>query len=98
MSVEEVLTKSDDKFLDESYDVTISGGNILLTGWRDGHNHIYLYGFDPANPLSGHATLTKQLTSGDWEVAEISAVDPVNANRLLPLQRGRSATAADMGH
>ena len=76
-SVEEVLTKSDDKFLDESYDLTISGGNILLTGWRDGHNHIYLYGFDPANPLSGHATLIKQLTSGDWEVAEISAFDPL---------------------
>ena len=74
--IEEILTKSDDKFLDESYDLTISGADILLTGWRDGHNHIYLYSFDPANPLSRSATFGKQLTSGDWDVSSISTVDP----------------------
>ncbi|HEV2275854.1 MAG TPA: alpha/beta fold hydrolase [Acidobacteriaceae bacterium] len=74
-AVQPVLTKSDEKFLDESYDVKIAEDNILLTGWRDGHNHIYLYRYHSADPLSAPATLVKQLTSGDWEVAEISAVD-----------------------
>jgi dipeptidyl-peptidase 4 len=70
-----ILTKSDDKFLDESYDVRVLEANILLTGWRDGHTHIYLYSFDKANPLAKPATLAKQLTSGNWDVAGISAVD-----------------------
>ncbi len=33
---------SDEKFLDESYDMTVSDGAIVLTSWSDGHNHIYL--------------------------------------------------------
>ena len=34
-----VLTRTDDKFLDDSYDLTFFGSNFLLTSWRDGHNH-----------------------------------------------------------
>ena len=51
-----VLTIKDEKFLDDSYDLTFFASNFLLTSWRDGHNHIYLYGFDGGNPLasSGH--------------------------------------------
>jgi dipeptidyl-peptidase 4 len=71
-----VLTRTDDKFLDDStYNLVFLGSKILLTGWRDGHNHIYLYSFDEANPLATEATLVKQLTRGDWEVAEIVSVD-----------------------
>jgi dipeptidyl-peptidase-4 len=69
------LTVSDDKFLDESYDLTFFASNLLLTGWRDGHNHIYLYSFDMGNPLAAPARLVKQLTTGDWEVADIVAVN-----------------------
>jgi dipeptidyl-peptidase 4 len=72
-----VLTSTDDKFLDESYDLTFFASNFLLTSWRDGHNHIYLYSFDEANPLAAEANLVRQLTSGNWEVSEISAVNQV---------------------
>ena len=72
-----VLTTKDDKFLDDSYDLTFFGSNFLLTSWRDGHNHIYLYGFDGGNPLSGGASLVKQLTGGNWEVADILGVNQV---------------------
>jgi dipeptidyl-peptidase-4 len=70
-----ILTVSDDKFLDESYDLTFFASNLLLTGWRDGHNHIYLYSFDMGNPLAAPARLVKQLTGGDWEVADIVGVN-----------------------
>ncbi len=72
-----VLTTKDDKFLDDSYDLTFFGSNFLLTSWRDGHNHLYLYGFDGGNPLSGGASLVKQLTGGNWEVADILGVNQV---------------------
>ena len=58
-----MLTRTDDKFLDESYDLTFFDSNFLLTSWRDGHNHLYLYSFDGANPLSADASLVKQLTA-----------------------------------
>jgi dipeptidyl-peptidase 4 len=72
-----VLTRTDDKFLDESYDLTFFASNFLLTSWRDGHNHIYLYSFDGGNPLASEAGLAKQLTGGNWEVADIVGVDQV---------------------
>ncbi len=70
-----VLTETDTKFLDESYDLTFFASNFLLTSWRNGHSHMYLYRYDAGNPLSGDATLVKQLTTGDWEVANIAAVN-----------------------
>ena len=70
-----VLTRSDEKFFDESYDLTFFGSNFLLTSWRDGHSHLYLYAFDQANPSAGEATLVRQLTSGNWEVGDIAGVD-----------------------
>jgi dipeptidyl-peptidase-4 len=70
-----VLTITDKKFLDGSYDLTFFASNFLLTSWRDGHNHIYLYSFDPANPLATEATLVKQLTSGNYEVGDIVGVN-----------------------
>ena len=70
-----VLELIDDKFLDENYDVELAGGHILLTNWSDGHNHIYLYQYDPHSTGGTPARLVKQLTSGEFEVSGISAVD-----------------------
>lgn len=70
-----MLTESDDKFLDDTYDVTVLPSQILVTGWRDGHKHIYLYSFDASTPLAASATLVRQITLGPWEVASIAAVD-----------------------
>jgi dipeptidyl-peptidase-4 len=70
-----VLRLTDDKFLDDNYDVWVSGAQILLTNWNDGHNHVYLYKFDKDRPWSGEAKLERQLTSGDFEVNEIYFVD-----------------------
>ena len=75
------LEETDAKFFDESYDVTISGANILWTSWRDGHTQIYLYNFNESDPMSGDAKLVRQLTHGDGEVSSIKAVDP--AGRMV---------------
>ncbi len=72
-----VLTRTDDKFLDESYDLTFFASNFLLTSWQDGHNHLYLYSYDGGNPLGSQASLVKQLTAGNWEVEDIAGVDQV---------------------
>jgi dipeptidyl-peptidase 4 len=73
--IKAVLNETDTKFLDESYDLIFFDANFLLTSWRDGHNHMYLYRYDAANPLSSEATLAKQLTTGDWEVAGIEGIN-----------------------
>jgi dipeptidyl-peptidase 4 len=73
--VRQVLDIADDKFLDENYDVTVEHGNVVLTNWSDGHNHIYLYSYDVNNPTGNAARLEKQLTAGDFEVGEVYAVD-----------------------
>ena len=72
-----VLTTTDDKFLDESYDLTFFATNFLATHWRDGHNHLYLYSYDAGNPLGSGASLVKQLTAGDYEVADVAGVNQV---------------------
>ncbi len=71
----QVLEIKDDKFLDENYDVYVGDGVIVLTDWKDGHNHIYLYSYDGSNPMSGSSPEPKQLTSGDFEVGEIAIVN-----------------------
>src|SRR4051812_32428837 len=70
-----VLELIDDKFLDENYDVEVGNGRVLLTNWSDGHNHIYMYQYDAGHTGSATAKPEKQLTSGDFEVTGISAVD-----------------------
>ncbi|MGO9940458.1 MAG: alpha/beta fold hydrolase [Terracidiphilus sp.] len=74
-NVHQVLDLADDKFLDENYSVTVEDGRIVLTNWSDGHNHIYLYSYDRNDPAAATAKLEKQLTTGDFEVAEVSMVD-----------------------
>jgi dipeptidyl-peptidase-4 len=74
-----IMTESTDAWIDMHPEVDFklldSGDGYLWTSWRDGHNHIYLYGFDPRNPLGGKAQMVAQLTQGDWEVESIDGVD-----------------------
>jgi len=71
----QALRLSDDKFLDDNYDVWAQDGAIVLSNWNDGHNHLYLYSFDKGNPGAATAKLERQLTSGDFEVREVYQVD-----------------------
>ncbi len=70
-----MLEVSDEKFLDESYDMTVSDGAIVFTSWSDGHNHIYLYRYDKSKPLVADAKLDRQLTIGDFDVSDVYNVD-----------------------
>jgi dipeptidyl-peptidase-4 len=71
----QVLHLSDEKFVDDNYDVWVCHGTIVLSNWSDGHNHLYLYTFDMAHPESATAKVERQLTSGDFEVGEVYNVD-----------------------
>jgi dipeptidyl-peptidase-4 len=70
-----VLQIADDKFVDDNYDVSVGSGSIVLTNWADGHNHLYLYSYNQANPTAAAAKLERQLTRGDFEVGEVLRVD-----------------------
>jgi dipeptidyl-peptidase-4 len=70
-----VLQLGDGKFFDEKYDVFVGDGSIVLTNWADGHSHLYLYSYDPADPAHAIAKLEKQLTQGDFEVSDVLRVD-----------------------
>ena len=88
-----VLEITDDKFVDDNYDVSFEAGTVVLTNWTDGHNHIYLYSYDPNNPLAAPLKLERQLTKGDFEVTEVLNVDHVGkmiqyaSNEGDPLQQ-----------
>jgi dipeptidyl-peptidase 4 len=71
-----VLDISDEKFVDENFDVYIADGCIVLTNWTDGHNHLYLYKYNEGKTDSTSAALEKQVTKGDFEVGEVYRVDP----------------------
>lgn len=70
-----ILRLSDEKFLDDAYNVWADAGMFVLTNWNDGHNHLYLYSFDKNSPGSTSAKLERQLTSGDFEVREVYNID-----------------------
>ena len=88
-----VLEISDEKFLNENFDVDVDHGCIVLTSWGDGHNHIYLYRYDESKTDTTRATLDRQLTKGDFDVAGVDRVDPVRkeviyaSNEGAPLDR-----------
>ena len=71
-----VLAMTDDKFFDESYDVTFlkKSPEFLLTSWSDGHTHIYRYHYDGAHPMAADATIENELERGDYE-ADIAGVE-----------------------
>ncbi|HUB00636.1 MAG TPA: alpha/beta fold hydrolase [Terracidiphilus sp.] len=73
--VEKALEISDDKFLDENYDVSVGDGHIVISDWTSGHNQVYLYSYDKAHPLSAPARMERQLTQGDFEVSSVENVD-----------------------
>ena len=78
----QVFAEADGKFLDDAYDVQFyAPGAFLLTSWRDGHMHLYRYGYDPASPLAGEARLAQQLEHGGYEVGEVLSVD-IKANAV----------------
>jgi dipeptidyl-peptidase-4 len=70
-----ILQLTDEKFLDENYNVWLRDGQLVLTNWTDGHNHLYLYSFDLERAATVTAKLERQLTSGDFEVGEVGIVD-----------------------
>jgi dipeptidyl-peptidase-4 len=70
-----VLEQTDDKFLNDKYDVHVGDGQMVTTSWADGHTHIYLYGYNAANPLESAAKLERQLTKGDFDVDSVLGVD-----------------------
>jgi dipeptidyl-peptidase-4 len=76
-----VLQLTDDKFIDENYDVSVGYGSIVLTNWTDGHNHLYLYSYDQANPATATAKLERQLTKGEFDVGDVLGVD--HAGKLI---------------
>ncbi len=61
----------------------LDDGSMLWISERDGHSHLYL--------LDGDGTLRRQLTSGDWDVEDVEAVDDTHvyftATRQSPLER-----------
>ncbi len=72
-------SETDEKFFDDKYDVEFTRGEFYLTSWRDGHTHIYRYGFDQNHPLAGEAAtpaahLLNQVTSGDFEVLSVESI------------------------
>jgi len=70
-----VLQLTDDKFVNDRYDVWVGSGSIVLSNWADGHNHLYLYSYDQNDPAHATAKLERQLTQGDFEVGEVYRVD-----------------------
>ncbi len=74
--VRQMLSETAHRFLDEDYNMEfLLDGEFLWTSWRDGHTHIYLYTYNAAHPLLGHAHLRRQLTRGPWEVLSLAGVD-----------------------
>src|SRR5262249_30373093 len=88
-----VLEITDEKFLDDDYDVYVAHGVIVLTSWTDGHKHVYLYQYDEGKTDSTNAKLVKQLTKGEFDVADIYRVDPSRkeafyaSNEAAPLEQ-----------
>jgi dipeptidyl-peptidase-4 len=72
------LQLTDDKFFDDKYDVAVGDGAIVLENWADGHNHLYLYSYNQADPAHTTVKLERQLTQGEFEVSEVYRVDTVN--------------------
>jgi dipeptidyl-peptidase-4 len=71
-----VLAQTDDKFFDEAYDITFVGSSkFLITSWKDGHTHIYLYSVNSGDVTSAEAKLEGQLEHGEYEVDSIKSVD-----------------------
>ncbi len=68
-----VLLAEDNKYYVDIFDNTKflkDGSGFIFTSEKSGYNHIYYYGMD--------GKLKKQLTSGNWDIAEVSGIDEAN--------------------
>lgn len=61
--------------VNDDFKILASGDRFLWSSWRDGTTQLYLYSFDPNNPLSSDAKLERQLTKGNFEVLGVESVD-----------------------
>ena len=79
--------------VNDDFRVLKSRDRFLWSSWRDGHTHLYVYSFDKQNPMAAEAKLERQLTSGDFEMLGVEAVDEaagtvfLSANKDDPRQR-----------
>ena len=83
-----VLEINDEKFVNEYMDVFVAHGCVVVTSWADGHNHVYLYRYEEGRTDSTRATLEKQLTKGEFDVAEVYRVDPSRKEVLYSSNEG----------
>ncbi len=74
--------------VNDDFRILKSGDRFLWTSWRDGHTHIYLYSFNPQDPLAADAKLERQLESGDYEVLEIEGVDEQSGTVFFTANKG----------
>jgi len=81
-----VLQMTDAKFFNESYDVSVADGSLLLTSWADGHNHLYRYVYDPVHPTA--VKLDRPLTSGEFEVDKILLIDGPHSTVVFSSNEG----------
>jgi len=71
-----ILTETDLHWLDLTDDFRpLTNGSFLWTSERSGHVHIYHYGAD--------GQLIRQVTRGDWPVAQIEGVDEANSTVIF---------------
>jgi len=61
--------------VNDDFHILKAEDRFIWSSWRDGHTHLYLYGFDKQNPISSDAKLERQLEKGDYEVLSVEAVD-----------------------
>jgi dipeptidyl-peptidase 4 len=91
----QVISETAEKFFDESYDVTFltQSPQVIVTSWRDGFTHMYLYTYDAAAPLASDARLNGEVEKGDYEVDEVEGVNEsaktifYRSNQGDPLQK-----------
>jgi dipeptidyl-peptidase 4 len=74
--------------VNDDFRILQSGNRFLWTSWRDGHTHIYLYSFNPQDPLAANAKLERQLENGDYEVIAVSAVDEASGTVFFTANKG----------
>jgi dipeptidyl-peptidase-4 len=85
-----VFEETDEKFFDEKYDLSVGDGEIVLTSWKDGHTHLYLYSYDASNPMGGMVKLERQLTKGEFDVDEVAEVSHRNGKIFYSSNEGNA--------
>lgn len=85
-----VLSETSDAWVpvNDDFRVLRPGSRFLWSSWRDGFNHLYLYSFDPSDPLGSDAKLERQLTRGAWEVTGLDAADEDRGLAYITTNRG----------